>query len=46
MENYSNIGHDVPSLLFWFAVLDPGEDILEHLDTVKVSEKTRKPLKS
>ena len=29
------------SLLLWFAVLDDVEDILEHLDTVQVSENTR-----
>ena len=29
------------SLLLWFAVLDDVEDILEHLDTVQVSERKK-----
>ena len=32
---------DAFSLLIWFAVRDPVDDILEHLDTVQVSSKTR-----
>ena len=34
----------VSSLLLWFAVHDHVEDILEHLDTVQVSEETREGL--
>ena len=33
------IADGVFSLLPWFAVLDHKEDILEHLDTVQVSQK-------
>ena len=40
-DNYSDVAYGVCSLLLWF-VHDEVEDILEHLDAVQVSEKTRK----
>ena len=40
--DHNNVADVIFALLLWCAVIDHVDDILEHLDTGQVSEKTRK----